>query len=309
MDNVSIVMTTYNGEKYLGEQIDSILSSTYKDFELYIVDDGSQDSTKEILDNYKEKYPDKLHVSYNETNLGVTLNFLNALSKTTAEYIMLCDQDDVWNMDKIARTLKRVKQMEIQFGKELPIAVFTDAYVVDDKLNIIHESFFRSSRLNPRLIDLPHLLMENKLIGCTVMINQAVRRILQSNPLPKRAKFHDGWLGLIAASTGKIGFIKDPTLFYRQHSSNVVGNRSFFSYIISRISNLRRQRRALLELYIQAEEFASLYYKFIDSRNLEIINKFSKLHQKNFINRRVMLVRYGYLKSGIIRNIGLMFIA
>jgi glycosyltransferase involved in cell wall biosynthesis len=302
-------MATYNGEKYLKEQIESILSSTYKDFELHIVDDGSQDNTMQILEHYKQKYPDKLHIKRNDTNLGVTLNFLNAVRNMTSEYIMLCDQDDVWNMDKIARTLKRVKQMEVQFGKELPIAVFTDAYVVDEQLNVIHESFFKSSRLNPRLTDLPHLLMENKLIGCTVMINQAVLRILQSSPLPKRARFHDGWLGLISASAGKIGFIKDPTLLYRQHDSNVVGNRSFYSYIIDRIRNIRRQRRALLELYIQAEEFASLYHNKIDSSKLEIISRFSKLHQYNFIKRRIMMIRYGYLKSGIIRNIGLMIIA
>lgn len=308
MDNVSIVMTTYNGEKYLEEQINSILSSTYKDFELYIVDDGSQDNTMEILNRYKDKYPDKLHISRNETNLGVTLNFLNAISKTTSEYIMLCDQDDVWRPDKIARTLRRVKQMEVQFEKELPIAVFTDAYVVDEDLNIVHESFFRSGRLNPRLIDLPHMLMENKLIGCTVMINQGVRRILQSSSLPKRARFHDGWLGLIAASTGKIGFIKEPTMLYRQHGTNVVGNRSFISYILNRISNVRKQKRALSELYIQAEEFALLYHNFIDNRRLEIINRFSRLSKQNFIRRRITLIRYKYLKSGIIRNIGLMFI-
>ncbi|MDD4113671.1 MAG: glycosyltransferase, partial [Herbinix sp.] len=86
MDNVSVVMTTYNGEKYLEQQIVSILSSTYQDFELYIVDDGSQDNTMELLNQYKEKYPDKIHLSRNETNLGVTLNFLNAVSKTTSEY-------------------------------------------------------------------------------------------------------------------------------------------------------------------------------------------------------------------------------
>lgn len=309
MDNVSVVMTTYNGEKYLEQQIVSILSSTYQDFELYIVDDGSQDNTMELLNQYKEKYPDKIHLSRNETNLGVTLNFLNAVSKTTSEYIMLCDQDDVWKVDKIAKTLKRVKQMEVQFGKELPIAVFTDAYVVDESLNIIHESFFRSGRLDPRLTDLSHLLMENKLIGCTVMINQAVRRILRSSPLPKRAKFHDGWLGLIAASVGKIGFIKEPTLFYRQHGANVVGNRDFLSYVFDRISNIGKQKRALSDLYIQAEEFAFLYHNFIDGRKLEILTRFSKLGKINFVNRRITLIRYGYLKSGIIRNIGLMIIA
>lgn len=306
---VSIVMATYNGEKYLKEQIDSILSSTYQEFELYIVDDGSSDTTMSILEYYKEKYPDKICIKQNETNLGVALNFLNAASNTRSDYIMFCDQDDVWRKDKIAKTLKRVRQMEAQFGKDLPIAVFTDACVVDSRLNVLHESFFRSSRLNPELIDLPHLLMENKLIGCTVMVNQAVRRILQSNPLPKKARFHDGWLGLIAASFGKIGFIKESTLLYRQHSANVVGDQGFFSYIINRVRNIGSQRRALEALYIQADEFASMYQDLMDRRRLEIILRFSRLHKVSFIKRRMILMRYGYLKSGIIRNLGLMIIA
>lgn len=305
---VSIVMTTYNGEKYLKEQIDSILSSTYQEFEIYIVDDGSIDSTMGILEGYKEQYPDKIHISQNETNLGVTLNYLNAICNTKSDYIMLCDQDDVWRKDKIAKTLKRMRRMEVQFGKDIPIAVFTDAYVVDSKLSILHESFFRSSRLEPKLVDLPHLLIENKLIGCTVMINQAVRRILQNYPLPKRARFHDGWLGLIAASFGKIGFINEPTLLYRQHSANLVGNQGFFSYILDRLGNLSKQKKALQALYIQAEEFANLYFEIIDSKKLKIILRFSQLHKESFIRRRITLIRYNYLKSGIIRNIGLMFI-
>ena len=94
MDMVSIVMTTYNGEKYLEEQIDSILKSSYINFKLYIVDDGSSDSTMEILGRYKSKYPDKLNVEQNKTNLGVTLNYLNAIVKTGTDYVMFCDQDD-----------------------------------------------------------------------------------------------------------------------------------------------------------------------------------------------------------------------
>lgn len=308
MDMVTVVMATYNGEKYLDEQLDSILSSTYKDFKLYIFDDGSQDSTMEILNRYKVKYPDKIHINQNETNLGVTLNFLNAIINTSSEYIMLCDQDDVWKKDKIAKTLKRMKQMEVQFGKDLPIAVFTDANVTDSKLNIIHESFFRSGRLNPSLTDLPHLLMENKLIGCTLMINGAIRRILQSKPLPRRARFHDGWLGLIAASLGKISFIPEPTLLYRQHEANVVGNRGFLSYIVNRVSNLKRQKEALIALQMQAKEFADLYHDYIDSNKMELIMQFSKLSKEGFLKRRLLILRYGYLKSGIIRNIGLMII-
>ena len=308
MDRVTIIMATYNGEKYLEEQIESILSSTYREFKLYIVDDGSKDSTMEILNRYKMRYPDIIHISRNETNMGVTLNFLNAIIKTTSEYIMLCDQDDVWKKDKIARTMKRMKQMEVQFGKDMPVAVFTDAYVTDSRLNIIHESFFRSGRLNPGLTDLPHMLMENKLIGCTVMINGAVRKILQSKPLPKHARYHDGWLGLIAASFGKISFIPEPTLFYRQHEGNVVGNRGFYAYIIDRISNLRKQKEALTALQAQAREFADLYRDYFDGRKLDLIMRFSNLSKESFIKRRLLILRYGYLKSGIIRNIGLILI-
>jgi len=308
MDSVAIIMATYNGEKFLKEQIESILSSTYKEFKLYIVDDGSKDSTMEILHRYKMRYPGVIHVSQNEKNMGVTLNFLNAINRTTSDYIMLCDQDDVWKKDKIAKTLNRMKQIEVQFGKDLPVAVFTDAYVTDSKLNIIHPSFFKSGRLNPQLTDLPHMLMENKLIGCTVMINGALRRILQSRPLPKKARFHDGWLGLIAASFGKISFIPEPTLFYRQHETNVVGNRGFCSYVLNRLRNLRKQKEALIALQEQAKEFADLYRDYFDGKKLELVVRFSDLSKDGFIKRRIQLLRYGYLKSGLIRNIGLMFI-
>lgn len=309
MGMVSIVMATYNGEKYLEEQIESILSSTYQDFELYIYDDRSKDSTMEILKSYEKKYPHKIHVSQNETNLGVTQNFLHAVNRTTADYVMLCDQDDVWKKDKIARSLKRIRQMEVQYGRNLPMAVFTDAHVVDSNLNILHESFFRSGRLNPRFTDLPHLLMENKLIGCTVMVNGALRKVLQGTGLPKRARFHDGWLGIIASSLGKISFIKEPTLLYRQHETNLVGNKNFLSYILNRVGNLREQRRALLELQIQAGEFAQLYHDLIEPDKLELILIFSKLNQMSFLQRRRLIIGNRYLKSGIIRNIGLMIIA
>ncbi|NLL73115.1 MAG: glycosyltransferase family 2 protein [Clostridiales bacterium] len=308
MGMVSIVMATYNGEKYLEEQIESILSSTFQDFEIYIYDDGSKDSTMEILNKYNRQYPDKIKVFQNEKNLGVTRNFLNAVNGTRSDYVMFCDQDDVWKKDKIARTLKRMRQMEVQFEKELPIAVFTDAHVVDGNLGMIHESFFLSGRLNPKLTDLPHLLMENKLIGCTVMINAALRKVLQSSPLPEKARLHDGWIGLIASSLGKVGFIKEATLLYRQHESNVVGNKSFLSYILNRVGNLRKQKRALLELQHQAGEFARLYQDLIDESKLELITRFSKLHQENFVRRRIIIIQNKYLKTGIIRNIGLMII-
>lgn len=308
MGMVSIVMTTYNGEKYVGEQIESILSSTYQDVELFIYDDGSKDATMSVLLEQEKLYPDKIHVFQNEINLGVTKNFLQALGRATTDYIMFCDQDDVWKPNKIAVTLKRMRNLETQIGKEIPLAVFTDAVVVDQDLNILKESFFKSSHLNRHKTDLPHILMENKLIGCTVMVNAALRKVLQGHSLPVEAKYHDWWIALIAATFGRISYVNEGTLLYRQHSRNIVGDIGFYSYIKNRITSLHAQKEALLALQHQAGEFSTIYGDKMTEEKKEIIDRFARLHEAGFIKKRMQILHHGYLKTGIIRNIGLMFI-
>lgn len=309
MSRVSIVLSTYNGERYIEEQINSILSSSYQDTDLYIRDDGSSDRTMEILEGYRSSTPDRIHVIRNEVNLGVTLNFLQGVCDTTADYIMLCDQDDVWKPNKIGDTLKRMRHMEAQLGKDIPLAVFTDATVVDGSLNTLHDSFFRIGKLDPRKTDLPHILMENKLIGCTVMINASLRRVLKSRKLPEKARYHDWWIALIAASCGKIGFLPEQTMLYRQHGTNVVGSRSFLSYFKDRITSLKKQKGAILALENQAKEFLELYREYLSEDSKGVLRQFAGLQDTGLIRRRVIILKYGFLKTGLIRNLGLMFIA
>jgi glycosyltransferase involved in cell wall biosynthesis len=301
-------MTAYNGEQYVGAQIESILASSYQDFELFIYDDGSKDNTMEILKGYEREYPSKVHVFRNETNLGVTLNFLKAFARTTMDYVMFCDQDDVWKSNKIAITLKRMRHMEAQTGKEVPLAVFTDASTVDKDLKEIHGSFFCSNHLDPGKTDLAHLLMENKLIGCTVMVNAALRKVLQSNHYPEKARFHDWWVALIAASFGRISYVNERTLLYRQHGNNIVGGSGFFDYMKNRLATLHQQRESIKLLEVQAEEFLALYGEKLSADRREVIETFSMLHQTGCIKRRCLLIKYGYLKTGLVRNIGLLII-
>lgn len=308
MSTIAVVMATYNGEKYVGEQIESILASTYQDFELFIYDDGSKDNTVSLIQNYEKQNPDKVHVFLNETNLGLTMNFLHALSRTTADYIMFSDQDDVCKHNKMAVTLKRMKHMEAQLGRECPIAVFTDAVVVDQNLNVIKNSFFCLGHLNPFKTDLPHILMENKLIGCTVMVNAALRKVLLSHQMPKEARYHDWWVALIAAAFGKIGFIKESTLLYRQHSGNIIGGTGFLSYFKNRVTSLQKQREAIRLLERQADEFLTVYDDILTEKNKEILWHFANLHQMNFIQRRIQILCFGYLKTGLVRNLGLLLI-
>ena len=308
MSTVAIVMATYNGERYIREQVDSILASSYQDFELFIFDDGSKDHTLQILQEYELQYPDKIHVHQNAENQGVVANFLHGVCKTTMDYVMFCDQDDVWKPGKIAMTLKRMRNMEAQADKSIPMVVFTDAVMVDGDLNTISNSFFCSSHLNPCKTDLPHMLMENKLIGCTVMINAALRKVLQSNRLPNSARYHDWWIALIAASMGKISYIREGTLLYRQHGGNAVGGLSFGEYIRNRVSSLGKQREALRALSLQADEFISIYQEVLSNEKQDIIRNFANLEKLGYIKRRLTIVRYKFYKTGVVRNIGLLII-
>ncbi len=308
MSTVAIVMATYNGEQYISEQIDSIMKSSYQDFELFIFDDGSKDHTLSILQEYALQYPNKIHVHQNAENQGVVSNFLHGLCMTTMDYVMFCDQDDVWKPDKIAMTLKRMRNMEAQMNRSIPMVVFTDAVMVDQDLKTISNSFFCSTHLNPCKTDLPHMLMENKLIGCTVMVNAALRKILQGSRLPSNARYHDWWIGLIAASMGKVCYIREGTLLYRQHGGNAVGGLNFGEYIKNRISSLERQKEALRALSLQAEEFISIYQEILSEEKLDILQSFASLDKMGYVKRRKTILRYKFYKTGLIRNIGLMII-
>lgn len=327
MSTVNIVMATYNGEKYIKEQIESILGSNYTDWSLFIFDDGSTDATFEIAKSFEAKFPERIRVNQNKKNLGSTLNFLNGLKKVYEEtsvehntetinkmpyssnyarYYMFCDQDDVWNRDKIKITLERMKFIEKKFGKEKAHLVFTDTNVVDEKLELIYHSFFRSQCLYPYHTDLAHMLMENKCIGCTIMVNRAMLKYLDT--LPEKARLHDWWLGLIASSFGHISYISTATLKYRQHGNNVVGSTSFQTYIKDRVKSLKHQKQSIQACFEQGREFLKMYESELSEEDKKCISQFVSIADSNWLRKRYLLMRYGFLKSGLIRNIGLLII-
>lgn len=307
MEKVTIVMATYNGAAYLKSQIDSILTNTYTNWTLEICDDGSTDETISIIKAYVKTYPERIFLRQNSQNLGVVRNFLEGACRASGDYIMFADQDDVWLPDKIAHTLKKMKETE-QGQTDIPAVVFTDAKVVDEKLQEIAPSFHKISALDTTKTDLAHLLMENKLIGCTMMFNQAAVKMLYQ--LPKQARYHDWWLGLIAASMGKIGYLSEGTLLYRQHGNNEVGTQSFLSYVKARIRSLQAQKQSLIENQKQAAELLEIYQneKLLSEQAKEELHIFASLSEKGWISRRKIVLRHGYLKTGVLRNIGIVLL-
>lgn len=302
MAQIHIVLATYNGEKYIREQLDSLLDNDFKDICIEVCDDGSSDGTVQIVKEYVERY-NCITFHQNEKNLGYTMNFLEGIRRSQSPYIMLCDQDDIWHRDKIRKTYERMKQLEKENKDEFPLMVFTDAMNFDSGNGQELGSFHKSSHLDVKKLDTAHLFMENKCIGCTIMINGIVREYLKV--LPEEIRVHDWWLALICSHFGKISYIKETTLQYRQHSGNMIGGSSFFDYVKNRISNLHRQREAIRAAFAQGSAFYDIFGAELSEEKREIALQFAEMSRMGIWGRKKAMLRYGFCKSGFIRNVAL----
>lgn len=236
MDKITILMSTYNGEKYLTEQIDSILAQTYSNWELVIRDDGSSDGTVQIVEDYVKQEERVRWFDENEAsaeNLGPMKSFFLMLETVESPYYMFCDQDDVWLPEKIETTFQKMLEIETH---STPCLVHTNFTVTDENLNRIGQGPLKAND------GLYELLLSNDAPGCTMMINKNLR-VLALNDLNSVQVMHDMWLGLLAAHFGKIAYIETPFILYRQHIGNVVGQTtSLIGKLRNLSSNSERQR-------------------------------------------------------------------
>lgn len=233
---VAILLATYNSEKYLAQQIDSILNQSFTEYELYIKDDGSKDQTASIIRGYAKNYSNIHFLDEKTQNKGAMGNFEYLLREIDSEYYMFCDHDDIWLPNKIELSYKHIKELERSFQNQ-SIIVHTDLKIVDQDLNQIHHSFWEYSGINPKVCtSFKYLSVHNGITGCTMLFNKAAK--LQSLPFGQYATMHDAWMSLkVSNNKGKISYIDEPTILYRQHSNNVIGakNNKSLEYLISKI--------------------------------------------------------------------------
>lgn len=263
---ISILMATYNGERYIKEQIDSILAQTVQDFVLYINDDCSTDATPAILAEYAARCPGKVIVTANANNSGSSKqNFLHLMARPAApapaaDYFMLADQDDFWLPDKIEKTLAKMRELEAAHGADTPLLAYTDLKVAAEDLTIIADSMMHRVNADFADISLKGELVQNTLTGCTAMYNRALAALITESTLPAYTVMHDWWLMLLAVTFGHAGYLAEPTILYRQHGDNSVGTRNMRSAGFAAKFFFKGAviRKALAETYEQAaalEEF------------------------------------------------------
>lgn len=263
---IEILLSVYNGEKYLNQQIDSIINQTNQDWILKIRNDGSQDDSETIIADYCKRFSDKI-IAFNEPkgNIGLVKSLNCLLSfEPYGDYVMFSDQDDVWLPKKIELTLNEL--YSVQKGqKNVPIMICTDAICVDANLNIINKSFFKSQKFQHGIVgDKIKMLALNQVQGCTIMLNKEARNRIC--PLPEFMKIHDMWVGVISAHYGISSFLPIPTMLYRQHNMNVLGEQKInLNYYLSRIKSFPYLIKSRIKLFrylpFKVPIMKWLYYK------------------------------------------------
>lgn len=221
-------MSTFNGSRFLGEQIDSILGQSYSDFRLMIRDDGSVDDTREIIGRYAKRDPRVVAITDDLGAMGAGRSFLRLVEIFEAQFFMLADQDDIWLPDKIKASHEAITEMLSTHGESVPLIAFTDLRVVDAELREIDPSMWHYQRLDPQIAaDWRDLLAQNVVTGCTIIGNRAAANAAIPFALPEM--MHDHWIAVNAAKYGTVAPIPKATVLYRQHGQNVAGGIRFGS--------------------------------------------------------------------------------
>ncbi len=256
------------------------------------------------------QHPQKITLLKSPVNAGIIGNFSALLEHAQADYILFSDADDVWLPEKISKTMEKMHALESLHGGHVPLLVHTDLKIVDAQLNTIHPSFWKYSHLRPSLPHtLPRQLIQNQITGCTVMINKALADL--AKPIPKEALMHDWWLGLCTAAFGKMDFVSEPTMLYRQHGKNDTGAKKygflpFFKRLLSRDRNELHQAR--VKNHQQATTFFTRYQDRLNQQQKNSIQGFLQFHHASFFKKGYLMVKWGIYRTGFLRNV-LFFLA
>lgn len=226
MYKICVLLSTYNGGKFLEEQLESIINQQNVEISILVRDDGSSDNTIEILKKWESEGKLKW---YTGCNLGPGGSFIDLLiNSIDADYFAFCDQDDVWLPNKLSLSVNKMVECENNFPFK-PVLIHTDMIIVDNSLNVISPSFWEYSGLRPDILKtFSYLSVCNAVNGCTILLNGNARRLICDKYIPQEYIIHD----VISALTvsyygGVIDYINVPTVLYRQHITNVVGAKHY----------------------------------------------------------------------------------
>lgn len=296
MSRIDILLATYNGAKYLPEQLASLAHQTHGDWRLLVRDDGSSDGTLEVVRAWAETVPQPVEiVEDGRKGLGASQNFATLMSHSDAPYFAFCDQDDAWLPEKLEVMLRAVGAER----EDIPVLAFSDLLVVDDALTQVAPSFWELSRIDPAAGDtqINRLMARNCVTGCASLGNAALRE--QGLPVPAAARMHDWWLAMVASAFGKLVPVRQPTIRYRQHGGNVVGaadsrSMALVGQALSRPHfYLEKAKAARDNSQRQARAFAEHFGDRLSAQERSLLAGYGALRDQGLLARKAFMLRHG----------------
>lgn len=298
-ETIDIILATYNGEKYIKEQLDSILNQTYQNIQIYIQDDCSQDNTRQILEEYGKK-DDRVHIKYNEQQLGCVKNFESLFQDVTHKYFMFSDQDDIWIPTKVEDSYNLMKEKNSDL-------VFTDLETINEDGEVLAKSFLQLLGVKKNIhknkgYKLAYL--RNCVTGSTILAKREI--IDKVVPIPeKKPMMYDWWIALVVSQNGKVDFLDKATVRYRQHQNNVLGAFGMKN-VIQDFDEYREKyidlKLAQFKIYVENKEVfevpqiaelaknAIIYFENIKSKrffNFRYYSTFFKLYNMEYFSMRM----------------------
>jgi glycosyltransferase involved in cell wall biosynthesis len=286
---LSIAMCTYNGEQYLQEQLDSILSQSYVNLELIISDDCSSDSTIRIIERYQEKDP-RIKLYKNEKNLGFLKNFEKSISLCTGKYIALADQDDIWKTNKLELFFHEINDN---------VLIYSDAIIIDKDSNETGTQLVRpksnlcKGRCNKAFF------LNNFVSGNTMMFKQEI--VQHIIPIPKHMSYHDIWIGYVASTYGSITYTEDSMTYYRKYEGQVTHQGDVIpTNIFHRLQYKKNLRMKVANIRAKdCEAFLSL--KILKDEDtikiLELLLKHYQNFEKIYFNYKLYKILHRYTEE------------
>ena len=313
MSDTHIVLSVYNGSQFVSEQIRSIQDQTFRDWYLWIRDDGSTDRTFSVLEEIVASDPRIFLHPPDGRQLGVSGGFSWLLERLPdeAQHVFCCDADDVWLPGRMEQSMTALLREEA--GESGPVLVHTDLRVTDSNLRTIDQSLWHYLEISPEPVTLQRLLVENIATGPTILMN---RDLLEKVcPIPDNVPHHDWWITLVAAAFGRIVALPEATVLYRRHSENHTGEytnmrnglRQWTWKILGAPGRTSELRRWLAASARQAEMFLNRFEGELPREAQVMLKEYAEIPRLGLFKRKLRVFRLRALpEHGIIRNLGLL---
>jgi glycosyltransferase involved in cell wall biosynthesis len=278
--SVSVALAIYNGEKYIAEQLESIIKQSYPTYEIIISDDASKDDTIKIVKQYKKNHPN-IKLLENKNNIGMNQNFEQVIRKCSGQLVAICDQDNIWKEDRLEKIIKN-------FNNE--ILIFSDSTIIFSngepykKLSEIKKYKFTSGK-SPKEFYYYNAIFGHNIVFRRELLNEIF-------PFPKTGINYDGWIAFVASCVGKIGYIDEPLVYFRWHDSNITHRIPSLEDRLQKKEPKWKQRQRYNHSLVKKLEVFSGFNK-IDHSERRFLNQFIyeiKKLDNSYFNIKLLLI-------------------